>query len=112
MRCSNICPKGAVNSSVLLTVLYVIVLSKIVNGKYGVMLSDMVAESGLPAGELFYYLALWLVTVLLTWGLYSLLFWLARIKPVSHLIAMTTPMRYWRKYIAPGFRGLYKPGRD
>lgn len=59
-------------------------------------------------GKLVYFSVLWIITIVSTWSFYIVLFWLNRLRIFNHIIAFTTPMRYWRRYIAPGFKGLSK----
>ena len=109
MRCANICPKKAINSSVPLAVLYTILLFNISDIEFisGLITSMSLRLNPIP-GKLVYYSVLWIITIVSTWGFYIVLFWLNRLKIFNHIIAFTSPMRYWRRYIAPGFRGLYK----
>lgn len=108
MRCSNICPKKSVNSSVPLMAIYTILILKIGQISYFSRLISIITDKFyfIP-GDVIYYIMLWIVTIFATWIFYVIIFYLNRIKLFNHMFAFTTPMKYWRRYIAPGFRGNY-----
>lgn len=109
MRCANVCPHKAVNSSIPLMVIYTLMLTWI--SKTGIFIDIHQFISGLLEiipEKIIYYLLMWIATILFTWMFYVVLFYLNRLKAFNYLIALTTPMRFWRRYIAPGFKGLYK----
>jgi ferredoxin len=109
MRCSNVCPKKSINSSIpiliLLSWILSILTSYIIDFKESLVWMDTLP--GLAATVL-HYLILWIVTLILSWSVYMVLFHLNRLRFISYIISRTTPMHWWRRYIAPGFRGLYK----
>ena len=108
MRCSNICPNKSVNSSVPLMAIYTILILKFAQGGYftGIVSSIATKLNFIPR-DVLYYVLLWVVTISATWFFYAVIFWLNRLKIFNILFAFTTPMKNWRRYIAPGFRGVY-----
>lgn len=109
MRCANICPQKSINSSIPLVVVYSILIFRIGNLEvFSNLLSWITDHASIFPGKLFYYLLQWIITIVATWIFYIIVFYLNRLIPFNHLFALTTPMRYWRRYIAPGFKGIYK----
>ncbi|MEZ5011392.1 MAG: hypothetical protein R2744_07305 [Bacteroidales bacterium] len=51
---------------------------------------------------------LWILTLAGSFVLYNIFFLLNRLPGIPHLISRTTPSYWWRRYMAPGFRGKYK----
>jgi hypothetical protein len=88
--------------------IYTILMLKFAQGGYftGIVSSITVKLSFIPQ-DVLYYALLWIITISATWFFYAVIFWLNRLKIFNILFAFTTPMKYWRRYIAPGFRGLY-----
>ncbi len=106
MRCSNICPKKSVNSSVPLMAIYTILIFKIGQISYFSRLISIITDKlDFIPRDVIYYIMLWIVTIFATWIFYVIIFYLNRIRLFNHLFAFTTPMKYWRRYLAPGFRG-------
>jgi NAD-dependent dihydropyrimidine dehydrogenase PreA subunit len=111
MRCSNICPNKAVNSSVPLMVIYTILILRFGQGGcFTNIISSLAAQLSFIPREVVYYVLLWIVTIFASWLFYVLIFWLNRLKLFNMLFAFSTPMKYWRRYIAPGFRERVKKG--
>ncbi len=109
MRCSNICPNKSVNSSVPLMVIYTILILKFGQGSYFTdIISSITSRLDFIPRDVVYYALLWIITILASWLLYAIIFWLNNLKLFNMLFAFTTPMKYWRRYIAPGFRGKDK----
>lgn len=108
MRCSNICPKRAVNSSVpvMILVTWILLLLVSYTGPFSDLWQQLRSYTGtawLPVQ----YLCTWVITMVVSFILYNILFQLKRLSWFSLLLSRTTPMYWWRRYIAPGFRGLY-----
>lgn len=106
MRCSNVCPKKAVNSSVPLMAIYTILLLAFI--KTEPFLDSVKYISGISsliAYDLIYYILMWIIVIAGSWIIYFLIFYLNQIPILGHVFAITTPMKFWRRYIAPGFRG-------
>jgi len=113
MRCANICPKKAINSSIPLVVIYTIILFNISKYKpFSYFYDYLNASLDGVLQTLVYYAVQWIVTVIGCWLLYIVVFWINRTLLFNHLFAFTTPMRYWRRYIAPGFNGKYRKESD
>ena len=113
MRCSNICPKKSINSSIPLMILYSWVIFRIAhyNGLFNflwVRLSGIVE----PLDDVLYWMILWMATLLLVYIQYVVIYFARRSLFFSRIIAFSTPMKYWRRYIAPGFRGKYKSAKS
>ena len=113
MRCSNICPKKSVNSSVPIMIMVSWVIIKISSytgplRPFWLWLDGMTGR----ADWIVNYFVLWIFTLVLCFLIYNIIFLLARLPGISLLISRTTPSHWWRHYMAPGFRGRYKePGR-
>jgi ferredoxin len=109
MRCANICPQKSINSSLPLMIVYSILIFKIGDTEiFSNLLSRIADKASIIPEKLIYYLMLWIITITATWSFYFIVFYLNRLIPFNHLFALTTPMKYWRRYIAPGFKGIYK----
>ncbi len=108
MRCANICPEKAINSSIPLTVLYTWLFIKIIaiDGPLKFIWDHLEGLGNAPF-FLIKYMILWVLTFLGSLLLYQLFYSLNRIKVFKYIFAFTTPMKFWRHYIAPGFKGKY-----
>ena len=113
MRCSNVCPKKSVNSSIPALILMVWVLSNIASSS-GIFKDfwELVENSSGIFYWLIYYTLQWVATLVLSWLIYLVLFYLNKTAPGSFLLSRLTPMFWWRRYIAPGFRGIYKSAKS
>ncbi len=108
MRCSNICPQKAVNSSIPLTAFYIWIMMWIVavDGPLEGLWDRLEGIGNIPF-LLIKYIIWWLLTFFGAIILYQVFYYLNRIKVFKYLFAFTTPMKFWRHYIAPGFNGKY-----
>jgi len=104
MRCLNVCPHRSAHCSLLLAGLYSWGLFWLTgfSGPLGFAWKAMSRLAG-DLSDLLLYPAWWLLTVALAWLLGRLVFFLNRFKALSWLWAVTTPMHFWRRYLAPGF---------
>lgn len=109
MRCSNICPEKAVNSSIPLTVLYTWIFFWIISVDGPLeFLWNYFEDLGKAPYFLLKYTTWWILTFAGSLILYQFSYYLNRIRIFKYIFAFTTPMKYWRHYIAPGFKGRYK----
>jgi len=109
MRCSNICPKSSINSSVPVMILYSWVIFRIAayNGLFNFLWIRLNAIVK-PFDYILYYMILWVAVLLLVYIQYLVIYYVRRSVFINRIITYTTPMKYWRRYIAPGFKGEYK----
>ncbi|MEE4114929.1 MAG: EFR1 family ferrodoxin [Marinilabiliaceae bacterium] len=106
MRCSNVCPKKAVNSSVPLMAIYTILLLAVIKTEvFTIAVRYLSGLSSLVPYNLVYYLVIWIIVIAGSWIIYLPIHYLNRISLFGYFFAFTTPMKFWRRYIAPGFRG-------
>ena len=108
MRCSNICPKVSINSSVPLMILYTWVIMGI--SSYSGLFNFLWVRINMivsPLDQILYYAFLWTLIMLLVYVQYIVVYLLRRFKPFNRIITYTTPVKFWRRYMAPGFRGRY-----
>lgn len=109
MRCSNICPKESINSSIPLAAFYTWGLLWITAYEGPLdFIWTYFDDFGRLLSFIMKYTCWWLICFILVLLLYQLIFQLNKIKIINNIFAFTTPMKYWRHYIAPGFSGRYK----
>lgn len=108
MRCSNICPQKAVNSSIPLTAFYIWLMIWVVavDGPLEGLWDRLEGIGNIPF-LLIKYSIWWLLTFFGAIILYQVFYYLNRIKAFKYFFAFTTPMKFWRHYMAPGFKGKY-----
>ncbi|MCD4770232.1 MAG: EFR1 family ferrodoxin [Bacteroidales bacterium] len=109
MRCSNICPKSSINSSVPLAITYTWLLIWIIGYKGPFAeIWRWIDQAGPLASFIIEYAVWWVITLILAWVVYQVVFILSKIRIFNIIFTYTTPMKFWRHYLAPGFRGKYK----
>jgi len=113
MRCLNVCPRRSAHCSLILVALYSWGLFWI-TGFSGPLGFAWKAVSRFAGGlsDLLLYPGWWLLTLALAWMLGRLAALFSRWKPIAWLLSMTTPMHFWRRYLAPGFlrrRSIHNP---
>jgi len=108
MRCSNVCPHRSVNSSVPFMILATWGLLRLSSytGPLKPFWSALDSITGV-ADPIVYYSVLWIFTMIGSYILYNLFNLLNRLPWFRLLLSRTTPMFWWRRYIAPGFKGKY-----
>jgi len=109
MRCLNICPHRAVHGSWILMILFSWGLFWLTgfSGPLGFAWKAIHRFAG-GWSDLLLYPAWWIMTMALSWLLCYSVALLNRWKPVAWILAVTTPMHFWRRYLAPGFKGKEK----
>jgi len=106
MRCLNICPRRAIHGSLILAVLYSLGLFWLTgfSGPLG-FAWKAISRFGGGVSDLLLYLVWWLMTLVFSWMLCFLVALLNRWKPLAWGLSWTAPMHFWRRYLAPGFKG-------
>jgi len=97
-----------VNSSIPLTVVYTWLFFLIIatDGPLEFFWIQLEGLGKIPF-VLLKYTTWWLITFSGSLILYQIFYHLNRIRIFKYIFAFTTPMKFWRHYIAPGFKGKY-----
>ncbi|MBN2159376.1 MAG: EFR1 family ferrodoxin [Spirochaetes bacterium] len=101
MRCINICPRKAIQTSHSLAVI-ISVISSLLPVALALRLLDAYIPPALARPVDF--IIEWSVTISTIFIVSGAVFWLIRVKIINTLFTFTSLTKYWRRYLAPGIR--------
>ena len=101
MRCINICPRKAIQTSHSLAVVIAVISSFLPIALLLKILNSYIPLSLHKPAD---FIVNWGISLTLFFVVSGLVFWLIRLKWINKFFAATSLTKYWRRYIAPGIK--------